>query len=268
MPRTEILALGGKRLAQQFRIGQHEIRRRDRIADLLDVERGLLPRLLVDFGLAHQALAPLHGEQIDLLEEVEELVLRPFRIGESLVLGIGRDHRGGRLAGHALGHAAPQFEVVAAETGLQFERALVVRQPIFQHLPDGLDHFDDVVGRLAFDFAFLARLHIGGERLAAFFDHAGDIMREGLNLDRADLRRLRDRFHDRFFGRFLDRFFGRSGAGLIHRLHVGPRRENWPGPRPPARCVCVYGFTGCGFVMRRLPGWRPCSGHNNRLGGL
>ena len=43
---------------------------------------------------------------------------------------------------------------------------------------------------LAFDFAFLARLHIGGERLAAFLDQAGDIVREGLDLDRADLWRF------------------------------------------------------------------------------
>ncbi len=148
--------------------------------------------MIVNFGLAHQALCPLHGEQIDLLEEIEELVLRPFRIGEALILGVGCDHRCGRLAGHAFDRAPPQIEVVAAETGLQLECALGVRQPIFQYLADGLDHVGDAVGRFVFDFAFFARLQIGGECFAAFFDQAGDIMREGLDLDRAYLRRLFD----------------------------------------------------------------------------
>ncbi len=140
----QVLAFGGKRFAQQLRIGQHEIRRRDRIGDLLDVERRLLPRLLVDFGVAHQAIAPLHGEQIDLLEEVEELVLRPFRIGEAFVFRVSRHHRLGSLAGHALDRACPQIEIGAAEARLHFERALRIGQPILRHLADGFDHIGDV----------------------------------------------------------------------------------------------------------------------------
>jgi hypothetical protein len=68
-------------------------------------------------------------------------------------------------------------------------------------LAHGLDHVGDVVGQFAFEFAFLARLHIGGERLAAFLDHAREIMREGLDIDGADLRRL----SDRILGRILSR---------------------------------------------------------------
>ena len=144
----EILGVRGKRLAQQFRIGEHEIRRRDRVGDLLDVELGLLPRVLVDAGgVLDQLLAPLRGEQIGLLEEIEELVLRPFRIGKALVLGVGRDGGLGRFAGHALGRARPQIEIGAAEAGLQFERALRIGQPVFRDLADGLDHVGDVFGQ-------------------------------------------------------------------------------------------------------------------------
>ena len=120
----EILALGGKRLAQQFRIGQHEIRRRDRVGDLLDVERSLRPRVLIDAGsVRDQPFSPLHAEQIDLSQEIEELVLRPLGIGETLVLRVRGDDAGGLFAGHALGRVRPQFEKGAAEAHLQFERA-------------------------------------------------------------------------------------------------------------------------------------------------
>ena len=98
---------------------------------------------------------------------------------------------GGRLlAGHALDRAGPEIEIGAAEAGLQFQRALRVGQPVFRDLADGLDHVGDVVGQFVFDLAFLARLHVGGERLAAFLDHAREIAREGLDIDLADCGRV------------------------------------------------------------------------------
>ena len=80
--------------------------------------------MLVDtLGVADQLLAPLCAQQIKLLEKIEELVLRPFRIGEAFVLRIGGD--GGRrlLAGHAFGGGGPEVEIGAAEVGLQLESA-------------------------------------------------------------------------------------------------------------------------------------------------
>ena len=44
----EVGGVGGERLAQQFGIGQHEIRRRDRIDDLAHVELGLLPGVRIE----------------------------------------------------------------------------------------------------------------------------------------------------------------------------------------------------------------------------
>ena len=123
----QILGVGRERLAQQFRIGQHEIRRRDRVGDLLDVEAGFGAGVLVDaFGVLDQMVGPIGGEQIGLLEEVEELVLRPFRIGKALVARVGAGNGRGLLAGHAFDRAGPQIEIGAAKIGLQFERALGV----------------------------------------------------------------------------------------------------------------------------------------------
>ena len=51
----EIVAVGGQRLAQHFRIGEDEIRRRHRVGDLLDVEFGLLARMRIEaVGVLHQ----------------------------------------------------------------------------------------------------------------------------------------------------------------------------------------------------------------------
>ncbi len=191
MPRTRFSALEESVSRKQFRIGQHEIRRRDRVGDLLDVEGGLGARVLVDaVGVLDQMVGPIGGEQIGLLEEIEELVLRPFRIGKALVARVGAGDGARRLAGHALDRARPQIEIGAAEIGLQFERALGVGQPVFRHLADGLDHVGDVVGQVAFDLAVLARLHVGGERLAAFLDHPGKVAREHLDIDGADFCRF------------------------------------------------------------------------------
>ena len=72
----QIVGVRGKGFAQQFRIGQDEIRRRQRIGDLPHVELGLLLGVRIEIGgVGDQFVGPARGEQIGLLEEVEELVL-------------------------------------------------------------------------------------------------------------------------------------------------------------------------------------------------
>ena len=44
----KVVRIACERLPQHFRIGQHEVGRRDRVGDLPDVELGLLPRVFVD----------------------------------------------------------------------------------------------------------------------------------------------------------------------------------------------------------------------------
>ena len=55
----QIVGIAQDRLAQQFRIGQHEVRRRHRVGDLPDVELGLLPGVRIEIGgVADQLLGP------------------------------------------------------------------------------------------------------------------------------------------------------------------------------------------------------------------
>ena len=127
------------------------------------------------------------AQQIGLLHEIKEVVGRPFRIGEALVAPVDLRHRLDVLAGEPLGGRAEQFEIGAAEPRLQFYRARRVRQPILEHLAERLDHVGDFVGGAGLDLSLLARLEVGGERLAAALDHAGEVLGERLNVDRAEL---------------------------------------------------------------------------------
>ncbi len=96
-------------------------------------------------------------------------------------LRIGRGDRLDRLAGHALDRIGPEVEIGLAQARLQLERALRIAQPVFGDLAERLDHVGDL-GILVVDAAFLARLEIGGERLAALLDDAGNVVRELLHV--------------------------------------------------------------------------------------
>ena len=168
MPRTRLPRIGRQRLAQHFRIGQHEIRRRQRVGDLLDVEFSLLAGMRVEsFGVAHEVLRPLRGQQIELHHEIEELVRFPFRVLEPFVARRGLYGRCRLLAGEAARRRTPQVQIGLADLHLQFGRPVLIRQPVFRHGAESLDHLADFVGRLVLGFAVLARLEIGRERLAA-----------------------------------------------------------------------------------------------------
>ncbi len=183
----EILGVRGDGLAHDLRIGQHEIRRCDRVGDLPHIEVGLLPCVRVEpLRVLDQMVGPLHGQEIGLLEKIVELVGRPFGIGEALVARVGRGDRVDLLARHAFDRIRPQVEIGLAEARLQLERALRVAQPVLQHVAERLHHVGDL-GIVAVDPALLARLEIGRHRPAALLDHAGDVVSELLDIDGATL---------------------------------------------------------------------------------
>ncbi|MGY4370343.1 hypothetical protein ACVW1A_006408 [Bradyrhizobium sp. LB1.3] len=120
----EIFAVAGHRRAQHLRIGQHEVGRRQRVGDLLDVELGLAAGLRIEpLGVAHQLMREFRREQIELHHEIEELVRLPFRIGKALVARRGRDRGRSVLASHAARRRAPEVEIVLGEPGLEIRRA-------------------------------------------------------------------------------------------------------------------------------------------------
>src|SRR5262249_55112403 len=101
--------------------------------------------------------------------------------GETLIAGIGRGDRLDLFAGHALDRVGPQIEVGFAQARLQLERALGIAQPVVRDLAQ---RFHDI-GHLAVlvgDLACLARLEVGGERLAALLHDAGGVARELLHV--------------------------------------------------------------------------------------
>ena len=73
---------------------------------------------------------------------------------------------------------------------LQLDRALRIRQPVFRDLAQRLDDVGDLVGQPGRASRRLARLHVGGERLAALLDEAGDVVGERLDVEAADLDRV------------------------------------------------------------------------------
>jgi hypothetical protein len=186
----QIVAARRQCLAQDFRIGEDEVRRRERVGDLLDVEFGLLAGVRIDaFGVAHQLLRPLRREQIELHHEIEELIRFPFGVAEPLVARRWRNRRRRLLAGEPAHRGAPQIEIGLGHLHLQIGRPVIVRQPIFRHRAEGLDHLGELAGGLVPELAVLARLEVGRERLAAAFHRPRKVHREGF---RVELLRGRD----------------------------------------------------------------------------
>ncbi len=80
----------------------------------------------------------------------------------------------------------PKFEIGLAQPVLQFDGALRIGQPVFRDLAERLDDFAEFLGDLVGDAALFARLEIGRERAAAFFDEPRQIAREPLDIDGAE----------------------------------------------------------------------------------
>jgi hypothetical protein len=181
---NQIVAAGRKRLAQYFRIGEEEIRRRQRVGDLLNVEFGLLAGVRIDaLGILHEFLRPLRRQEIELHHEIEKLIRFPLGVTEALVARRWRDRRWRFFAGETAHRRAPQIEIGLGDFLLQLRRAVLVRQPVLGDRGEGLDHLGELARRLVFDFAALARLEIGCERLAARLHGPREVDRKGFRVE-------------------------------------------------------------------------------------
>jgi hypothetical protein len=179
----EVFAVRFQRFAQKFGIGQDEVRRRQGVGDLFDIEVRLVPRVLVEIGgLHHQLLRPLRGDQVDLLDEVEELVLVPFRVAEPLVARVGGDGRRRRLAHHPFQRRVPQVDVFRPQAPLRLHGALGVRHPVFADLSERLEDDGQLVRHLGLDLTLLARFDIGRHGLAGVLHDAGEVLGKGFRI--------------------------------------------------------------------------------------
>ena len=80
-------------------IGHHEIRRRQRVDELSRIEIDLARGALVEpFDLLDRALDPARGQQITLLDEIEQRIVAPRLVAKAAVLGGRFDDRLGLAA--------------------------------------------------------------------------------------------------------------------------------------------------------------------------
>src|SRR5580698_3338356 len=187
----EIVGVTEQRFPHQFGVGQHEVRRRHGIGNLPHVEFGLLPDVRIEaVGFGHQLVGPFRRQQVSLLEEVVELVRRPFRIVEALVALLRCDEGRALFAGKPLGGRSPEVEIGLAQPALNVERALRILHPVFSDLAESFGDLSDLFGEFAGVAALLARLEIGRKRATAFLDEPRQIARKLFDVDAADLHRF------------------------------------------------------------------------------
>ncbi len=135
----QVLAAAFDRGAQHLGIGHHEIRGRHRVDELPRIEVDLLRGLVVEtVHLLHRRLHPARGEEVALLDVVEDRVLGPGAVLEAPVAGGGLDDGLPGAAHEALGGGLPEFEIVLPERELRLHQTAGIRHQALGHLHEGL----------------------------------------------------------------------------------------------------------------------------------
>ncbi len=133
----QILAAAIDRRAQHLGIGHQEIRRRDRVDELPCIEIDLPRGALVEpFDILDRALQAAGGQQIALLDEVEERVVTPRLVAEAAVFRGRLDDRLGLAAEKALRRALPQRHVVVPQRQLRLDEPRRVRHQLRRHIEE------------------------------------------------------------------------------------------------------------------------------------
>ena len=134
-PLHQVGAAGFHRLAQHLRIGEREVRRRERIDVLAGEEVDLLLRLV------GQAVEPRHDvvdvarrDEVALLDVVEDEVVLPVLVLEAVVALGRRRHRLGRLAEELEPRRLPQPQVVEVHVHLHLRERHRVREQLRPHV--------------------------------------------------------------------------------------------------------------------------------------
>ena len=124
----QVPAAGRDRLAEHFGIRDGEVRRRHRVDVLAGEERDLLlglGREALDVG--HRLLQPARGNQVGLLDVVEQRMFLPIVVLEALVAFGRLDDGIHRRAQHFERRRLPQVHVVPPQRHLRFGEPVGVR---------------------------------------------------------------------------------------------------------------------------------------------
>ena len=210
----EVLAVGGERRAQDFRIGEEEVRGRDGVRHLADVEVRLFACVRIDaLGMLHLFGEPFAGEQVGLLHQIEDDVFLPVGIAEALVAAAGRGDGGHILAKQAARHVGGEAHIAFPEGSLRlddFRRVgEVAARNIHQRLADALE----IVKGVARVRRRIAVPHELPRGLLAEIGGVQEIDREAAEIGHHEIAGL-----GHGGGLFSRRFFGRSllRGGLLH----------------------------------------------------
>ena len=134
----QVLAAGLQRQAQHLGIGGDEVGGRHHLDELARVELELLLGLVVQTVLLLGSLQEVSGgQQIGLLDEVEQRVVVPGRVLEPPVAAVGHDHRVHVDPEHALGGAVPEPDMVLPQAELRLSQLLWLAHHPAEHLEEG-----------------------------------------------------------------------------------------------------------------------------------
>ncbi len=135
----QVLAAGLGSLAQHLGIGQQEVARAHRVDELAGIEIDFLRgRRLQPVHMRHHVLHEAGGQQVGLLDEVEDVVRLPGFVLEAAVLRVGLDDRRGFHAHHPARGVLPQRHVVLPETKLRLHQMCRVGHQLGGHLQEGV----------------------------------------------------------------------------------------------------------------------------------
>jgi hypothetical protein len=168
----QVLAVALDGFAQDFRIGHGEVRRRQGVDELAGEEVHFLARDFVEvFDTADRLMDVARGNQVGLLDEVEQEMLFPLGIGEALVALLRLCHRRALHAHHAHRRMLPQREVVPNQVHLRLGQLVGIGQHLGHHVHEGLGDAE-IVGRNRNAFLHLA-FHVIGNQVRGAFGYLG-----------------------------------------------------------------------------------------------
>ena len=171
-PLDQVLPACGNGLAEHLRIGEREVRRRERVDILTGKKVDLfLGSLVQSLDAGDRVVQPPRGEQIGLLHVVEQEMLLPVFVAKSLVAFCRLGDRRRRLA-HELEHRRlPERRVIPQKVHLRFGQAIGIRQHLGRDLEECLGE-TKLVGDQRMPAGRLPRQEIT-EKLGALFRRAG-----------------------------------------------------------------------------------------------
>ena len=198
----QVLSAGLARRLQHLGIRQREVGRRERIDELPREELHLARRLRVEaLRLGDRALHVVGGDQVRLLDVVEQEVVLP-QLAPEAVVAAGRSLHGlGLAAGRLHDHGLPELQVVVPRADLRLGELRRVGPELLREFHEGAVDPEVVARRLRGVGVGLLLDELAHDLRGAL----GDVRERLLQGFRIDLRRL-------------------GGVGLRCVCHGGPRQ--------------------------------------------